>query len=257
MRSHFSRSHGSGTSAARNIAQQLLQDPTSAAPSQDFVMPLHLALIMPEELFVPSFFPLSCSNLFHRYFTDFSAATHSVRYSCGRGSVTEPGLVGPAEWSTAQRWVPEDRSMATKHSLGFTQCCFLCLSKDISYIFVPAAEQWKRPSNSLFPLMIFAQIIPCSNSPFSEISAAISGQGHCELKFSFVRKKEIHFCSKWCTYILPWWPLTTSRTHHTWLPLQFSKKGREISSRSNSDQYHHYMLYGVSAMCDWAQWKLF
>lgn len=85
MRSHFSRSHGSGTSAARNIAQQLLRDPTSAAPSQDFVMRLHLALIMPEELFVPSFFPLSCSNLFHRYFTDFSAATHSVRYSCGRG----------------------------------------------------------------------------------------------------------------------------------------------------------------------------
>lgn len=182
---------------------------------------------MPEELFVPSFFPLSSSNLFHRYFPGFSGATQSVRCSCGRGSVTEPGLLGPAEQSSAQRWVPEDRSMATKHSLGFTQCCFLCLSKDIADISVPAAEQWQRPSNSLFPLMIFAQIIPCSNSPFIGVSAAVSGQGHCELKFSFVREKEILFCSKWCTYILPWWPLTTSRTHHTWLPLQFSKKGRD------------------------------
>lgn len=227
MRSHFSRSHGSGTSAARNFARQLLQDPTSAAPSQDSVIWLHLTLNMPEELFVPSFFPLSSSNLFHRYFTAFSGATQSVRCSCGRGSVTEPGLVGPAERSTAQKWVPEDRSMATKHSLAFTQCCFLCLSKDISDILVPAAEQWQRPSNSLLPLMIFAQIIPRSNSTFIEVSAAGSGQGHCELKFPFVREKEIHFCSKWCTYILPWWPLTTSRTRHTWLPLQFSKKGRD------------------------------
>lgn len=108
----------------------------------------------------------------------------------------------------------------------------------------------KGPLTLCFPLMIFAQIVPCSNSTFIEVLAAVSGQGHCELKFSFVREKEIHFCSKWCTYILPWWPLTTSRTHHTWLPLQFSKKKRQIRSRSNSDQYHHCKWCGVSAMCD-------
>lgn len=96
MRNHFPESHGDGTSATWYVAQQLLQDPTSAALSQDFVMALHLTLIMSEDLFVPSLLPLISSALFHRCFIDLSGAAHTVRYSFCRGSVTEPGPGGPA-----------------------------------------------------------------------------------------------------------------------------------------------------------------
>lgn len=108
--------------------------PPSAALFQDFVMGLHLTLIMSEDLFVPSLLPLSSIVLFHRYFIDFSGATHSVRYSFCRGSMTEPGPVGPAEWSIARRRVAESWSTAMQHSLGFKQCIFLCFSKDLADI---------------------------------------------------------------------------------------------------------------------------
>lgn len=121
--------HDNGTSVSWCIAQQLLQDLTSTALSQNFVTCLNLILIMTEDLLVPSLFPLRSSVLFHKSFTDFSGAMHIARQS-----ITEPGTVKPAEWSTGWREVAKSRSMAVQHSLAFKQCSFLCFSKDTTDI---------------------------------------------------------------------------------------------------------------------------
>lgn len=198
-RNHFPRSHDSGISATRYIAEQLLQNAALVVLSRDFAMWLHLTLLMPKDLSVPCLFSVSSSILFHKYVIDCASATHAVRYSFCRASGTDPGPLRSSEWNTVWRGVAESKSMATQHSLRFRQYSSPSFSKDIPDIYVSAAEWWEKPSNLSVLWWASYKSFPmhcCSNLPFISVSAAVFREGSpWMIFFSFVREK-MNVCSK-------------------------------------------------------------